>query len=95
MDDLNLACRYADKDGNPACIVGTALALDFPEEFERWREREVEEGTFSIKDGNLALATFDPDAAEVVMCAQRRQDSGARWGKALELARKAVVDPNA
>lgn len=80
-------CRYF-VDGRPSCIVGHLIHGLGDEEFEREvREHELRSGSFPASMLNLqGEARFDEDALRFLQEAQRHQDRGLPWGRALDMA---------
>lgn len=92
-----IGCRYAGPDGEPACIVGTALSIIDQAVFDVVRECEAEEGSFPVIDlcegtGDVPVVVAAADAVWVFRCAQVAQDGGATWGEALKAAREYATE---
>lgn len=84
-DEVIMGCLYA-LDGAPSCLVGHVLHRAGATLNElRSLDREGV-GASALAD---AIGSVEPDAAEVLDVAQRHQDNGATWGKALDMARDA------
>lgn len=87
-DDMhsNGMCVYRDSRGNPACLIGTALAKAevhgtyIPEYHESARSASELFAEFEDEDGKGPLSWFIAEAADK---AQTEQDNGAAWGDAL------------
>lgn len=94
--DKGVDCRYAGPDGEPACIVGTALSIADRAAFEAVRVIEAADGSFPaihLHRGTKSIPVVaTADAANVFYWAQTVQDSGATWGEALGAARKYAAE---
>ncbi len=79
-------CVYRDSSGNPACLIGLALAkaeipgTDIPGYHERTRSASELFAEWDTEDGYGALSWFIAEASDK---AQTEQDNGAAWGDAL------------
>lgn len=84
-----VACRYADGDGNPSCIVGEVIYEIDPELFKEIAEDFNFEGfrvivATSQRINLLGSAAQLPSLFHELDDAQRKQDSGATWGQVRE-----------
>lgn len=98
FESSSLGCLYANSDGSPCCIVGTALhLLDIPLPDPASEENSYVfspyanfASTYTNKFLNRILLEqgyeFDERASELFRLAQVEQDEGMTWGKALRLA---------
>jgi len=75
--ERNDGCRYLSEDGQPDCLIGHVLikAGVSPEDIRKF------EGI-----SPTGLPWFGVDSREVAYVAQKTQDGGRPWGKALENA---------
>ena len=84
-DGNYVACRYADGDGNPSCIVGEVIyEIDpglFKEVAEKWNSAAFRVIVSTSLPGSAARLT---SLFHELNDAQRKQDSGATWGQARE-----------
>lgn len=95
-------CSYV-REGRPSCMIGVALSragvsVDVLRVMDRgdWADPSGEPGDSAILiacEVSAELFGFSTDdAAEVAFDqAQRMQDNGGTWGRALEVAREAVA----
>ena len=84
-DGNYVACRYADGDGNPSCIVGEVIyEIDpglFKEVAEKWNSAAFRVIVSTSLPGSAArLTSLFHELDE----AQRKQDTGVAWGQARE-----------
>jgi len=76
-------CQYQTKDGTPACIIGVALSKIDPDLVPEYDTNKSALAVLRNLGAGEALAL----AADV---AQGMQDSGLRWGVALEEYRRVL-----
>ena len=84
-DGNYVACRYADGDGNPSCIVGEVIyEIDpglFKEVAEKWNSAAFRVIVSTSLPGSAArLTSLFHELDE----AQRKQDTGVAWGQVRE-----------
>lgn len=92
------ACEYANEDGTPSCLVGTALSytgfdlgnLTYPGEIDLFVE--IPEDVTGEFIGNKGVLGNDPnyemtlDALVLFRTAQEEQDGGSTWADAVQVA---------
>lgn len=86
-------CQYS-VDGQPACLVGVAVASLGGEYFnvlaaEEQEQLAVEDGLPLISARSLPIERL---AKEALQAAQNVQDGGGEWGRALEEFDRVVAD---
>lgn len=84
-------CVYTE-DGEPSCIVGTALVNLGFEPNPKW-DTAPRSGVFEDTAADTILPHFFDIPGDVVLAARKaqiEQDNGGTWGQALESYKKAV-----
>lgn len=83
------ACKYAENDGSPSCIVGHVLAKLDPEMFAKVKEAEGREsGSFPVSmlldaEEFYSEVELSFPLVTALASAQNMQDTGSTWGEAL------------
>jgi hypothetical protein len=83
-DSVLPACRYANHDGTPDCIVGHALS------YVDLLSLELDDQG-PVTDLKIVHENFTPVAIHALEVAQDGQDCGDTWGEAL-IAAKGVLE---
>jgi len=87
-DEITTQCYYKFVDGSPGCIAGVFVSEIDPS----YELREHENITVNLErpqEGNIRIAIED-SALHLLREAQRRQDLGEPWPKAVQEADKTV-----
>lgn len=91
-----LECYYTDPEGNPSCIVGVLLKDVAPSTLNRLHQYEWDGGyepnCVAVPDishmklvrGVDLYEIFEPEAVDMLIRVQKKQDSGMSWGKAVD-----------
>lgn len=91
-----LECYYSHRDGNPSCIVGALLHDVAPSTLKRLHQYEwdtlYEPNCVSVLDishrklvdGVDLYEIFEPEAVDMLIRVQKKQDSGVSWGEAVD-----------
>lgn len=89
-------CLYTDIGGNPSCIVGELLNDVAPKALKRLHQYEwgggyepksVSASEISYKnrvEGVDLFEIFEPEAVDMLIRVQKKQDSGMSWGEAVD-----------
>lgn len=91
-----LECYYTDPSGNPSCIVGELLKDVAPSALKRLHQYEwgggYEPNCIAVPDishrklinGVDLFEIFEPEAVDMLIRVQKKQDSGMSWGEAVD-----------
>lgn len=91
-------CYYTDSSGTPSCIVGVLLKDVAPSTLQRLHQYEwgggYEPNCVAVPDishmklveGVDLYEIFEPEAVDMLIRVQKKQDSGMSWGEAVDQA---------
>jgi hypothetical protein len=84
-DFERMDCAYR-VDNQPACIVGVVLDRLGQQYHLRWEGMRVHPITDVVRVGPDAVVRIEDKALSILSIAQRRQDEGVTWKKAINAA---------